>query len=51
MKTKKLLMLLVACLFYQTIRAQEVKLITVKQLEQRFKAGKDTTYVVNFWAT
>lgn len=44
-------MLLLACLSYQTLRPQEVKLITVNQLEQRFKAGRDTTYVVNFWAT
>jgi thiol-disulfide isomerase/thioredoxin len=31
--------------------AQEVKLLTVDQLEARLKKGKDTTYVVNFWAT
>lgn len=29
----------------------QVKLITVDQLENRFAAGKDTVYVVNFWAT
>ena len=32
-------------------RAQGVKLLTVDKLEQRLKAGKDTTYVINFWAT
>lgn len=25
--------------------------VTLTQLEQRFNAGKDTTFVVNFWAT
>ena len=33
------------------LQAQQVKLITVTQLENRFKQGKDTTYLVNFWAT
>jgi thiol-disulfide isomerase/thioredoxin len=32
-------------------RAQQVGLLTVDELEQRFSAGGDTTYVVNFWAT
>ncbi len=30
---------------------QNVKLITVDQLHERIKNGKDSTYVVNFWAT
>ncbi|WP_431241231.1 TlpA family protein disulfide reductase [Flavobacterium sp. P21] len=30
---------------------QNVKLITVDQLQERMKNGKDSTYVVNFWAT
>lgn len=34
-----------------SVRAQQVKLITVAQLESRFKQSNDTTYVVNFWAT
>lgn len=33
------------------MKAQDVKPITVAQLESRFKQGKDTTFVVNFWAT
>ncbi|WP_461451677.1 TlpA disulfide reductase family protein [Mucilaginibacter sp.] len=33
------------------LQAQQVKLITVSQLESRIKQGKDTTYVINFWAT
>lgn len=31
--------------------AQQVELATVDQLEQRFTEGRDTTYIVNFWAT
>jgi thiol-disulfide isomerase/thioredoxin len=31
--------------------AQQVRLATLDQLEQRFAAGRDTTYIVNFWAT
>jgi thiol-disulfide isomerase/thioredoxin len=33
------------------LKAQQVKMITVTQLENRIKQGKDTVYVVNFWAT
>ncbi|WP_113661287.1 TlpA family protein disulfide reductase [Pedobacter nanyangensis] len=29
----------------------QVKLLTLSELEQRITKGKDTTYVVNFWAT
>ncbi len=29
----------------------QVKLLTINQLENRFANGKDTVYVVNFWAT
>lgn len=29
----------------------QVKLLTLNELEQRVANGKDTTYVVNFWAT
>lgn len=29
----------------------QVKLLTLSNLEQRMAKGKDTTYVVNFWAT
>ena len=29
----------------------QVKLLTLNKLEQRINRGKDTTYIVNFWAT
>ena len=29
----------------------QVKLLTLSELDQRVAKGKDTTYVVNFWAT
>jgi thiol-disulfide isomerase/thioredoxin len=51
MKSKLLLLTLFCSLLMLKIQAQEVKLITVNQLESRFKQGKDTIYVVNFWAT
>lgn len=33
------------------VRAQQVPIIGLDQLENRLSAGADTTYVVNFWAT
>ena len=33
------------------VMAQQVALATVDQLEHRFAEGRDTTYIVNFWAT
>ena len=29
----------------------QVKLLTLDELDNRFAKGKDTTYIVNFWAT
>ncbi|MCD0470536.1 TlpA family protein disulfide reductase [Flavobacterium sp. JAS] len=37
--------------FSITSFAQNVKLININELNQRIKNGKDSTYVVNFWAT
>lgn len=31
--------------------SQQVKLLTVDELDRRVEQGRDTTYVVNFWAT
>lgn len=31
--------------------SQNVKLLNINQLNERIKNGKDSTYVVNFWAT
>jgi len=31
--------------------SQRVKLLNIDQLNERIKNGKDSTYVVNFWAT
>lgn len=33
------------------MQAQTVRLLKLEQLETRLTAGKDTTYVLNFWAT
>ncbi|MFD1255974.1 TlpA disulfide reductase family protein [Mucilaginibacter terrae] len=51
MKSKLLLLTLFSFLIILKTKAQDVKLISVNQLESRFKQGKDTIYVVNFWAT
>lgn len=51
MKLRLLLLSILFIHFSMESKAQQVKLITVAQLENRFKQGKDTTYVVNFWAT
>ncbi|MDP9046962.1 MAG: TlpA family protein disulfide reductase [Bacteroidota bacterium] len=49
---KKILYTIAFCLMLSfNLKAQQVKLITVSQLENRIKQGKDTTYVINFWAT
>ncbi|QNL49592.1 TlpA family protein disulfide reductase [Olivibacter sp. SDN3] len=39
--------------FYQLGKsnAQKVSLITLDQLEHRIDSGKDTVFIVNFWAT
>lgn len=45
--------LIAACFgcFTFSINAQKVSLLKIDQLESRILAGKDTTYIVNFWAT
>ncbi|MXV15317.1 TlpA disulfide reductase family protein [Hufsiella ginkgonis] len=44
--TQLLYLLFVWPAFSQTVRP-----VTASQLESRFRSGKDTVYVVNFWAT
>lgn len=46
---KYLLILLLLTLTY-SVNAQ-VKLVSLNELDKRFAKGKDTTYVLNFWAT
>lgn len=38
-------------LFCQISHAQKVKVIHLSDLNQRIEKGKDTTFVINFWAT
>jgi thiol-disulfide isomerase/thioredoxin len=43
---------ILVCLFIPTsLFGQEVPLLTVNQLDERLSNGKDTIYLVNFWAT
>lgn len=51
MATKLIYTICFCSLLSFSLKAQQVKLITVSQLESRIKQGKDTTYVINFWAT
>jgi thiol-disulfide isomerase/thioredoxin len=46
---KYLLILLLVC--FSFIVKSQVKLLTLSELEQRVAQGKDTTFVINFWAT
>ena len=48
---QKTLFVVILFLAPLTLSAQKVSLVTVNQLEQRLKAGRDTIYVINFWAT
>jgi len=38
-------------LFFALHAGAQVNLLSLKQLDERVEKGKDTTYVVNFWAT
>ena len=42
---------LILLLSVTSLKAQEVRLITIDQLEGRIARGKDTTYIINFWPT
>ena len=43
--------ILVLFAFSMSGYSQNVKLLNIDQLNERIKNGKDSTYVVNFWAT
>ncbi|MGI4804814.1 MAG: TlpA disulfide reductase family protein [Janthinobacterium lividum] len=51
MKNKFFFLLVFALLISVRSKAQQVKPITITALENRMKQGKDTTYIINFWAT
>jgi len=46
----RIFLLICLSLISYSLSAQ-VKLLTLDELDKRLAAGKDTTYVVNFWAT
>ena len=48
---KKIVLLLLVFLFNSGLHAQQPLLLSLDQLEKRIQNGKDTTYVINFWAT
>lgn len=49
MKRRHILM--ICLLLPLSLFAQKVPLLTVEQLDKRIASGKDTVYIVNFWAT
>lgn len=51
LKNKIVLALTFTLLLVAFAEAQEVSTITYSDLQARIKNGKDTTYLVNFWAT
>lgn len=48
---KSILILIVFFVSLPTAFSQQVQLLTVEKLNERLEQGKDTTYVINFWAT
>lgn len=51
MKIKSVLYIFLLSVFSVSAYSQKVKLMNIDQLNERIKNGKDSTYVVNFWAT
>lgn len=51
MKIKSFLYVFLFGVFSISAYSQNVKLLNINQLNERIKNGKDSTYVVNFWAT
>ncbi|RZK48666.1 MAG: TlpA family protein disulfide reductase [Pedobacter sp.] len=47
----KSIILILALIFCYSISFAQVELLSFKQLESRLKKGKDTTFVINMWAT
>ena len=48
---KTLLPVILMLLWQLPARGQQVRLVSIDQLNARIENGKDTTYVINFWAT
>ena len=51
MKIKSFYYIFLISIFSVSAYSQNVKLLNIDQLNERIKNGKDSTYVVNFWAT
>ncbi|MBW1655452.1 TlpA family protein disulfide reductase [Flavobacterium quisquiliarum] len=51
MKIKSISYIFLWTIFSVSAYSQNVKLLNINQLNERIKNGKDSTYVVNFWAT
>ncbi|AXB58202.1 TlpA family protein disulfide reductase [Flavobacterium fluviale] len=51
MKIKSFYYIFLISFFSVSAYSQNVKLLNIDQLNERIKNGKDSTFVVNFWAT
>ncbi|KRD61111.1 redoxin [Flavobacterium sp. Root935] len=51
MKIKSFYYIFLISIFSVSAYSQNVKLLNINQLNERIINGKDSTYVVNFWAT
>ncbi|MHB1177104.1 MAG: TlpA disulfide reductase family protein [Daejeonella sp.] len=49
--TRVLYMITFQSVFCVAVKGQNIPLLDANQLENRLSAGKDTTFVINFWAT
>lgn len=47
----KTLLILIFLFFASSGYCQKVELLTIDRMNERIEQGKDTTYIVNFWAT
>ena len=48
---KSLLQIIILLFLYPAAKSQQVRIIDIDQLNQRIENGKDTTFIINFWAT
>jgi thiol-disulfide isomerase/thioredoxin len=48
---KSLIQIILLLLLYPAANSQQVSLINIDQLNKRIENGRDTTFVINFWAT
>lgn len=48
---KRVVLLFLGVMPLMNATAQKVRLLTIDEMNERIKKGRDTTYVIHFWAT